>query len=52
MNLHIKCNIFILPLELAATTMLDFLLQQTLETNCPLLSLTSYPEMGSMLPNV
>lgn len=40
------------PVEFAATTMFDFPLQQTLETNCPLSSLTSSPVMGSMEPNL
>lgn len=47
-----NCNTFIHPLELAATTMSDFPLQQTLETNCILSSSDSFPEIGSMEPNL
>jgi hypothetical protein len=47
-----NCNTFIHPLELAATTMSDFALQQTLETNCILSSSDSFPETGSMEPNL
>jgi hypothetical protein len=44
---HAIFSSFIIPTELAATSMLDFFLQQTLETNCPLLSkLFEWPEMG------
>ena len=50
--LHSICNAFIHPLELAATTMSDFPLQQTLETNCPLSQSVSLPEIGSIEPNL
>jgi hypothetical protein len=46
------CNTFKHPLELAATTMSDFPLQQTLETNSPLSSSVSFPEIGSIEPNL
>lgn len=41
-----------LPLELAATTIFDLPLQQTLDTNCWLSSFVSCPVIGSMEPNL
>lgn len=49
---HTNCNSLMLPLEFAATTIFDFPLQHTLETNCPLSSTVSCPEIGSMEPNL
>ena len=40
------------PVEFAATSIFDFFLQQTLDTNCPLSSKHSFPEMGSTDPNL
>eukprot|EP00268_Persea_americana_P032292 TRINITY_DN3168_c0_g2_i2.p1 TRINITY_DN3168_c0_g2~~TRINITY_DN3168_c0_g2_i2.p1 ORF type:complete len:105 (-),score=14.74 TRINITY_DN3168_c0_g2_i2:419-733(-) len=49
---HTICKSFIQPLEFAATTILDFPLQKTLETKCPLSSTVSWPETGSKEPNL
>lgn len=46
------CSSFMFPPEFAATTIFDFLLQQTLETNCPLSSLVSCPVIGSVKPKL
>lgn len=49
---HTICKSFIQPLEFAATTILDFPLQKTLETKCPLSSTVSWPGTGSKEPNL
>jgi len=51
-QLQTICNNLMLPLEFAATTIFDLLLQQTLETNWALSSAVSCPVIGSVEPNL